>query len=101
MITKKVGLVLSSVTLIAGSILPMPALADTGKGWDVFNIGAGERIPAPSEMRSSVTAGAGKGWDVFRIGAGESVPVITSNAGTSNHYIPDAGWEIYGAGEKQ
>ncbi len=101
MITKKVGLVLSSVTLIAGSVLSMPVLADTGKGWDVFNIGAGERIPAPSEMRPSVTTGAGKGWDVFKIGAGESVPVITSNAGASNHYIPDAGWEVYGAGEKQ
>lgn len=101
MITKKVGLVLSSVTLIAGSILSMPALAETGKGWDVFNIGAGEKIPAPSEMGPSVSAGAGKGWDVFHIGAGEPVHVITSNVGASNHYVPDAGWEVYGAGEKQ
>jgi hypothetical protein len=101
MITKKVGLVLSSVTLIAGSMLSMPTLADAGKGWDVFHIGAEERIPAPSKMGPSVTAGAGKGWDVFHIGAGEPIHVVPSNGGASNQYVADAGWDVYGAGEKQ
>lgn len=101
MITKKVGLVLSSVTLIAGFILSMPALADTEKGWDVFNIGAGEKIPAASEMGPSVSAGAGQGWDVFHVGDGEPVHVVTSNVGLRITNIPDAGWEVYGAGEKQ
>lgn len=102
MIANKIVFVLSSVSLIAGSILATPTLAESGKGWDVFNTGAGEKVSAPSEKVPSILAGAGKGWDVFHAGAGEPVHGMPSYVGTSNHQAHGAGWDMFvvGQGEK-
>lgn len=99
MIANKAVLVLSAVSLIAGSILATPASAASGKGWDVFNIGAGEKIPAPSEKIPSVLAGAGKGWDVFQVAYGEPLRSMPSYVGTSNHQVHGAGWDVFKVGE--
>lgn len=102
MIAKNAVFVLSTAFLLAGSILATSASADSGKGWDVFNTGTGEKIPASSGMVPSVLAGAGKSWDVFQVGSGEPIRGMTSYVGTSFHDVQGAGWDVFkvGQGEK-
>lgn len=97
MIIQKLFFVLSSIALAVCSIMSLPAHADPGQDWDVFNIGSGEKIPNTGSKSPAVYTGTGKGWDVFRTGTGVSVDATPAYVGVSDH-LHGAGWDVFRAG---
>lgn len=99
------------VPLIAGSIglssllLASPAMCAPGKGWDTFNMGLGDPVPAAGRSNTGVLAGgagAGKGWDTFRMGQGDPIPVSSRAAPGHSDRVTDTGeaWQVFYTGER-
>lgn len=93
---------LFSALIVVTTLSATPVFADPGKGWDVFNTGAGEKISVPPASRPSIVAGAGKGWDVFNTGTGQPLQLLPNYQGVSSHPGHGQGWDVFraGVGEK-
>ena len=70
--TLKTVSIISGFLGLAGVFLASPTMSAPGKGWDTFNMGQGEMIPAANRdfKGSSGVASTGEGWDVFYTGEG-------------------------------
>lgn len=82
---------------LAGALLSTAALSAPGRGWDFYNIGAGDRIPVGAQSANAPgAASAGKGWDFYNNGAGQRIPVSTQAAATDAG--AGKGWDFYSMG---
>lgn len=87
---------------LAGVLLAPAAMSAPGKGWDTFNMGQGDPIPASSESYRGTSSGAstGKGWDTFNMGQGELIPAANKDfKGSSGVASSGEGWDVFYTGE--
>ena len=94
---------ITSVIGLAGILLAPAVMSAPGQGWDIFNMGQGESVPAGSKHyigTSSNVGGTGKGWDTFNTGQGEKIPAAdNSYKGTSSGGSTGKGWDAFGVGQ--
>ena len=96
---KTVSLVSGFIGL-AGVLLSTGAMSAPGKGWDVFNIGQGEPIPASGQNVNTSHKPAGKGWDVMRTGSGEPIPASSKDdKDASLSASTGKGWDVFHTGQ--
>jgi hypothetical protein len=96
---KAVSLV-SGLIGLAGVLLTPAALSAPGKGWDTFNLGQGDPIPAAHKeyVGTSSGASAGKGWDTFNMKQGDPIPAASKEVFKATP--SDAGsWDVFYTGE--
>ena len=82
-------------------LVALPAFADQpGKGWDIFQTGAGEPVAVHPSSTPASGGSPGKGWDTFQTGAGEPV-VVHPSSGTKVSMSAGKGWDTFrtGSGE--
>jgi hypothetical protein len=97
---KTVSLVSGFIGL-AGVLLAPAALSAPGKGWDTFNLGQGDPIPAASKdyVGTSSAASAGKGWDSFNMKQGDPIPAASKDfKGSSSGASAGKGWDVFNMG---
>jgi hypothetical protein len=85
---------------LAGALLSSTAQSAPGRGWDFYNMGAGDPISVGTQaVSASGTLSAGKGWDFMQNGAGERIPV-SNRVGRAD--VTDAsagkGWDFFNMG---
>jgi len=96
----KTASLISGFVGLSAVLVSTAAMSATGKGWDVFNMGLGEPIPAVAKGSDAPSRGApGKGWDVMRTGAGESLPDYGKDSkGEVSHVSTGKGWDTFNMG---
>jgi hypothetical protein len=96
--TIKTASLISGFLGVSAVLVSTAAMSATpGKGWDVFNVGQGERITAVAKGADTSKGSPGKGWDVMRTGAGERVPDYSQDSkGESSR--ASKGWDVFNMG---
>jgi len=97
---KTVSLVSGFIGL-AGVLLAPAALSAPGKGWDTFNTGQGDPIPAAHQdyVGTASGASAGKGWDAFNMKQGDPIPAASKEfRGAPSGASAGKGWDVFNMG---
>ena len=96
----KTASLLSGFVGLSAVLASTAAMSATGKGWDVFNMGLGEPIPAVAKGADTPSKGSpGKGWDVMHTGAGEPLPNYGKDSrGEASHVSTGKGWDVFNMG---